>query len=364
MRSKDLEGQIPDLEKGRLSAEERARLSEENGYSEVRREKKRREEEARASGKRKKSNNKASSSGKEGSRNDRVKSSTKQRKKDTKRQNNILVVLLFGVALAVIALVAVFVLKINTVEVINPSELYKEASVLKYSEIETGDSMLLVNSRKAEESIEKSLPYIEKAEIKRKWPDKIVITLEYAEPAMAVDTGTGYVILNSSCKVLEKDSAVLKAPAALLKGVSLSYVAEGEIAEFTGKIDTDELIRLAAALEDSGISDISCYDLTMLSDVIVTIDSRVEVKLGTLAGATEKFAFGKEVIKRTAEKDTKHPMTVDLSTENEAYVRVKDDNSVDYNGAVTEPQEENSTSAVTENMPEIPENDTTGVVVG
>ncbi len=363
MRSKDLEGQIPDLEKGRLSAEERARLSEENGYAGVRREKKRREAEIKASEKNKRTKRKASSNA-EGSRNDRVRSSTKQRKKDTKRQNNILVVLLFGVALAVIALVSVFVLKINTVEVINPSELYKEASVLKYSDIETGDSMLLVNLRRAEESIEKCLPYIENAEIKRKWPDKIVITLEYAEPAMAVDTGAGYVILNSSCKVLEKDSVVLKAPAALLKGVTLSYVSEGERAEFTGNIDTDELIKLATALEDSGITEVSCYDLTMLSDVIITIDNRVEVKLGTLAGATDKFAFGKEVIARTAEKDTKHPMTVDLSTENEAYVRVKNENSVDYNGAITEPSEEEITSAATENTPEIPENDETQLVVG
>lgn len=363
MRSKDLEGQIPDLEKGRLSAEERARLSEENEYSEVRREKKRRETEIKASGKSKNAKRKASSNA-EGSRNDRVKSSTKQRKKDTKRQNNILVVLLFGVALAVIALVSVFVLKINTVEIENPSDLYLNASVLKQSGIEEGDSMLLVNTRKSEASIEKGLPYVENATIKRKWPDKIVITIEYAEPSMAVDTGTGYVILNSSLKVLEKDSRVLKSPAALLKGVTLSYLSEGETAEFTGNVDTDELISLAAALEESGITDISCYDLTMLSDVIITIDNRVEVKLGTLAGATEKFAFGKEVIRRTAEKDTKHPMTVDLSTENEAYVRVKNDNSVNYDSDVTETPENVLPSEQPESLPENQEDDETKLVVG
>ncbi len=346
--------------KGGLSAEQRAAIAEANAPVRRRSEKKRvnekgsriRENEQRAvySESRKK---KQTATSNEGSRNDRVKSSTKQRKKDIKRQNNLLAAMLFVIAIALIGVISVFVFRINTVEVINPKEMYSSSAVAEKAGIKEGGSMLMLNGKRAEEIIEKDFPYIEDVEIKRRWPDKIIITLEYAVPAMAVDTGSGYIILNSSCKVLSSDAATFNNPAALVKGVEIVSAVPGETAVFSENLNTSQLSELSNALSECGFTDITCYDLTKISDVVIDIDHRVEVKLGTLASAPEKLKFGKEVIARTAEEDTEHAMVVDLTTEGEAYVRVKNDNNISYND---EPEE------ITSSVGEMSEEETTASV--
>lgn len=334
--------------KGGLSAAERARLSEENAFVREKKSGRRKADKPQRTGavsSRKGKNSKKDSSAGEKSRNDRVKSSTRQRKRDAKRQNNILAVMLFAVAFALICVVSVFVLKVNTVEVINPEERYQSALVSEKAGIKEGASMLLINGKKAEAVIEKEFPYVENAVIKRKWPDKIIIGLEYATPAMAIDTGRAYVILNDSCKVLSADAATYPKSAALIKGVKIVSAVPGETAVFTDDLSISQVSSLSQSLSECGFTGITSYDLTKISDITIFIDNRVEVKLGTLAGASDKLRFGKEVIARTAEEDTEHAMVVDLTTDGEAYVRVKNDNNISY----SEPAEE--TTAAPEEDP-------------
>ncbi len=280
----------------------------------------------------------ASAQKKSGSRNDRVRSSTQQRKKEKKRQNNFFAAVLFLTAIAAIGIATVLLLKINTVEVVNSSDTYSDAGIITASGIEAGDSMLLINPEAAAAAVTTGLPFIETAVVERQWPDKVVITVEYAETAMIIDSGSGYILLNRSCKVLDDDSPVFTEMAAQVKGVKVASAVPGQQLQLEGDIDVNSLKNLALSAEENGIEKISCYDLTKITDVTLMIDRRIEVKLGTLASAPAKLGFCREVIKRTAEEDINHAMVIDFTDDGTAYARVKKDNHVNYE-EVTLPEE-------------------------
>ena len=280
------------------------------------------------------------------SRNERIKNSSENRKKQKKLQNNLIIVMLLVAAVAVIGAFACFAMTINTINVTG-SERYSEKSVLTAAGLETGDSILLINPSALEYKIESKLPYIENAEIRRNWPDEVTVVLADAVPSLALDTGSGYVLMNNSCKVLDDDAVVMN-EAALLKGIELVKAVPGEIAEFSDNISTEDFVKLCNAFEEYGIENISEYDLTSVSGIKVVIDHRIEVQLGTLAGAPAKLAFCKAVIDETIASDSRHPMVIDITADGKAYARRKDDNSVSFNEPVTEETTlaEESTEAV------------------
>lgn len=270
-----------------------------------------------------------------GSRNDRVKDSQQERKKNNIRNNNIIISMMFIVAVAIIGVFAAVALKVNVIEV-NGSERYSDASVLEAAGLNGNVSMLLINAASAENKIETILPYIEEAEIKRVWPDKLTVSLTDAVPVIAVDTGEGYVLMNGSCKVLDDDAVTVGVNTALIRGVGISSAVPGKTVEFSGNVSTEDFSLLTKAFADHGIGNISEYDLTMISDISVIIDHRIEVKFGTLAGAAEKLAFGKQIIDKTIASDSNHTMIVDLTADGKAYVRAKNDSNVSFNETVEE----------------------------
>lgn len=268
------------------------------------------------------------------SRNERVKSSSENRKKHKKLQNNLIIIMLLVVAVALLGAFASFAMKVNAIEVTG-SERYSDKSVLTAAGIDTGDSMLLINLRAMEHKIESKLPYIEDAVITRVWPDKVSIALTDAQPTLAVDSGTGYILMNNSCKVLDDDAVVIN-ESALIKGISIVNAVPGEIAQFADDISTEDFVKLCNAFAEYGIEDISEYDLTSVSNISVIIGHRIEVQLGTLAGAADKLAFCKAVVEETIASDSKHPMVIDITADGKAYARRKDDNNVSFNDDVTE----------------------------
>ncbi len=352
------------MRESRFSEEERARMAEENASA---RNRKRKSIQAQKNSVRKNAgltkktaadNNQRKASEKKdirqnervaSSRNERVRSSTQQRKKDRKRQNNLIIAMLFVFVTALVCVLTATVLRIGTITV-SGTENYSDSTVLESAGFDTGDSMVLINTKAIEQKIVTELPFIEKAEIKRVWPDKVAVHLTDAVPALAVDTGKGYILMNNSLKVLTDNAASLGNGVALIRGLTVSEALPGETIVFNGDINTEDFSALTKSLEESGIVGISSYDLTGISNISLIIDHRIEVRLGTFAGASERFAFLREVIKETVESDKKHAILIDVADDGTAYVRNKDDNNVNFSElplteeAVTD-GEENTTEA-------------------
>lgn len=275
-----------------------------------------------------------------GSRNDKVRTSTLKRKKNREIHNAVVMVSLFVAAFAVISVFCIAVLKINTVVVEN-CDKYADSEVIEISKIKTGGSMLLINSDKTEKLLQEKLPYIKTAEISRKWPDTVVISIEEASVSLAINKGNGYVLLDSSCKVLDDNADFLVSGAAPLKGAVLTSCVLGETAEFSGSISTSEISELLTALSESKIETVTSLDITSVSDITLTLDHRVEIKLGSLSNADSNLLkFAQRVIEETEKTDASHEVLIDLTSGKEARVRVKNKNEVTFDTETTENAEQ------------------------
>lgn len=295
------------------------------------------EKKKKASHKSGASHGRASSDDRRGSRNDRVKSSTEKRKKNKKIRNALTMTALFTVSLCAIGLLCVVLLTINTIEVVNAGR-YTEEKVIVTAEIKEGGSMLLFNSEKLAGKIENTLPYVEKAEIERHWPDKVVITLTEATATLAIDTGSAYVLMNDSCKVLDNQADFLVSTAAPVKGVSIDKCIPGEVIGFSGDIKAEDVASLVKALKSSGIETLTSADFSDPSCVRLVIDHRVELELGRLSDADERLLkFAAEVIERVEAENKTREIIIDLTDDTQARYRPKNSNEVVF-------EEENTTA--------------------
>ena len=98
---------------------------------------------------------------------------------------------------------------------------YQAQEVIEASGIAKGENLFLCKTEQAAGRIAEKLPYVESVTIKRKLPDKLVITVKEAQLKLAVQQGNSYLIMTGSGKVLEIGATELPEGAALLKGVEV-----------------------------------------------------------------------------------------------------------------------------------------------
>ena len=167
---------------------------------------------------------------------------------------------------------------------------------------------------------------------------KVYIAMALAQdtPAILMDEPTVFLDISYQLKTLK---------------MAKSLAREGKTVVFSDNVSTESFVRLCQAFNEHGIENISEYDLATVSNISVMIDHRIEVRLGTLAGAADKLAFCKAVIDETIASDKKHPMIIDVTADGKAYARRKDDNSVSFSEATTAAQAE-VTETVTETVTE------------
>ncbi len=271
-----------------------------------------------------------SEQGKEGAgtKNDRLKQSKNGRIKKTRRKESffmgIAVILLL--ALAVMCLLLFF--KVQDISVVDSAQQrYTDEELIAASGIEIGNSMLWLKEEAAAERMVTVLPYLAQAQVKKKYPTKVEITVTYARPAMAVKADAGYILLSADGKVLQTGVTVLSDYVAELQGAEVADATPGKDVVFKDAGKFMQVTTLARAFADAGYLNVTVYDVSDLQNITVEVEYKVDVKLGNIGKVEGKLAFGKEVIARSL-ADAKHSsskIVVDLTTENAAYVRSQAD---------------------------------------
>lgn len=202
------------------------------------------------------------------------------------------------------------------------SSYYSSEQITEASGIEIGGSLVRISPREAEKRIERLLPYIGKAQVKRKYPDTVVITVEDTSPFYFVKTEKGYALLNSEYKVLE---TLDKKPEGCgeIKGVVFSGLNEGETAVFSDGAFGDRIKNLTASCEEAGfdLSKMTSYDLTSIAAVKIVYEKRFTLILGTLSDLEGKLSMGMQTIKAETEENSEARIIIDVTNPDRSYVR-------------------------------------------
>ncbi len=268
-----------------------------------------------------------------------------QRKRKIKRlfMSFVLIIILCAVG-AALSLTVFF--KIEAVSVTGAS-VYSEQSVVEASGINIGDNLLRADKKSIEKQLKESLPYIGSAEIEKKLPSTVVITVRETREVAAVSYEGGYVLLSPEGKVLDSNAPVLRENVALVEGVSLSEVKEGAAVNCTVPEKLGALEAVLEGIDESGIEGVSSVDLTDVNNITLKYDFRIKLVIGSASNVTEKLKRAIRVIEKENAINSTQYGTLDLRSEPNSYFRPGEDEE-----RTTVANTENSTEAASESPPE------------
>ncbi len=254
--------------------------------------------------------------------NDEVRSIDKK-KRDRRRnfQKHIFTILLGAVVLC-IGIVVVFSLffKINTISV-NGENIYSDKMVAEKCGVEIGTNLFRVNQEKVSELLSKELPYIKGVTLEKKLPDTLIINVEATKEVGAITAKDGFVLLDSTGKILDKNASILKENVAVITGVKLKECKEGEQAVLTDKKKTKALIELFTAIEKSGLGLLTEINLENVNDIKIRYDDRITFEVGSLTNIETKLARGVAALEKENEINAYSQGTLDLKTEPYVYFK-------------------------------------------
>lgn len=237
--------------------------------------------------------------------------------------------LCLALALVLYLLSAFVFFKIDTIEVCGipdengdvtaGSSYYTAEEIIRASGAETGGSLVNISKSSIEKNIEKLLPYIGNAQVKRKYPSTLRIIVEDTKADFAVETG-GFILFDKDYKVLETVAEVPKSCTKLI-GVSVDSAEPGSEICFTDEAYKDRIESVMQACEDAQIGTVTKLDLTNIASVKIVIDGRITLILGTITDLPEKLRTGMKTIEAERENDPYVRIIIDVSEKDRSYVR-------------------------------------------
>ena len=253
---------------------------------------------------------------------DEVRSINKKKMSRRRKLKKNMLSVLLAVVVMCVGLVLVFSLffKINTIT-ISGDKVYSDKMVADKSGIEMGENLFKVNEEKLTEKLSKDLPYIKSVTVERKLPDTIIINVEAAKEVAAITTKKGFVLLDETGKVLDKNASILKENVAVINNVKLKEYIEGEKVVLTDEKKTETLIKLFEAIKNADMQLLTEIDLKNVNDIKIKYDDRITFAVGSLTNIETKLARGVAALEKENEINAYSEGTLDLKTEPYVYFK-------------------------------------------
>ena len=109
----------------------------------------------------------------------------------------ILLVLTAGITISY-----TFLFNISEIRVAGQSDMYTAEEIVAASGIKEGDNLLRLDCKKSAQSILDQLLYVETADVDRKFPSALEITVTRCIPAFNVNYGSGTLLVSKKGKIL------------------------------------------------------------------------------------------------------------------------------------------------------------------
>lgn len=249
-----------------------------------------------------------------------------RRKRKAKR-----LALLAGLALVVacagIALVLAVFFKIGTIQV-KGDKAYSNAQVIKGSGIEIGSNLFLVDEEKVNEKITTALPYINSVTVEMDLPDTIIIDVTATREVAALPYKKGFILVDESGKVLDRDADMIRDGVAIVGGVQLKGAPQGGTVKLNNDDVTNRFIELLGAVKQSGIQQLTGITYTKRGTFELKYDDRITVKIGSFTNLLHKLRLAKAAIEKENDINSYSVGTLDVSVEPYVYFSAGKDKPV------------------------------------
>ncbi len=211
-------------------------------------------------------------------------------RKTIRRQRNryrlvtfVLVTILLAICLF-ISLKVLFI--VHSVESVG-SERYDAEEIVAFCAIPMEENIFAIDTETLETALYENFTYIEKADIQRKLPDKILITVTDSVPTYYAENLSGelstYTIYSQNFKKLTVQAA---APVGLM----------GLIGNLEDESVQETVNRLIKIIDENGYTGVTALVVNSSSDISIVYSDRVTVKIGTMLDIEYKMKMAFHVI--------------------------------------------------------------------
>lgn len=250
----------------------------------------------------------------------RLKRKNNRRKSIAARKIKIRRTLIFVFVLALTVCVCLFTPIFNVTDIsVEGNRAVSEEQIIKAAAVKNGTNIFRINTIKSVKNV-CGIGYVEKAEIKRRLPSKIVIKVTECTESAYIIYAANYVGIDATGKVLSvKKVSEVQEGITTVTGMSLKSFKTGEKFEPVKEEKKQVLLDIFAAAEKQKLlASIKNINIADTNDIKFTLDSGTAVVLGKDEELEYKLAYLKEVVKSLDEKT--RGGTVDLSdTSNVVY---------------------------------------------
>lgn len=228
--------------------------------------------------------------------------STKNKKRKRRRQSGFVKLL---IALMIITILGAVGYTLSVTVFFNIANItvkgetqYSQQDILDASGVKKGANMNLLDLELVEADICAKLPYIGEAEVSRKYPDTITITVKACKADSAYKTDKGY-LLTYKEKVL--DSVTTKPEKLPVIEAKIKRYAIGAKVVLDERME-DIINSVRSSVESAGIKGITAINVANISDIEVTIDDLIVLQLGSTENLDKKCKNAAKIIESSRKK--------------------------------------------------------------
>lgn len=253
-------------------------------------------------------------------------------KKRIKRRRKLKKLLALGALALVVICVGVLLaltvfFKIKTVQ-ITGDRVYSDSQITEQSGIELDSSLFSVNEEKLNEILPEKLPYIKNVELTRKLPDTLIVNVYSTRELAAFVSGDGYILVDETGKVLDKDASMLRENVAVVEGVKLKTSDEGKTVALENEKLTSDFITLISTLESSKFNGVTEIILGDDGSFKLLYEDRITIKLGATENLATKLQRAKAAIDKENQINPYSVGVLDLKTEPYAYFKAGEEEEI------------------------------------
>ncbi len=243
--------------------------------------------------------------------NDRILTPDEKRRENNKKRRQkkiirrIISLSLIGVAIAalLVTLSLTFLFKIDTIKIVG-NESYTNKEITSVLPIEKQDNLFISDTKGASVKLTESLPYIYRAEVKRKFPSTIVVNITEVEKIYAVvNADKTYTLLDKDLKVLE--CGVIKRPkgSVVIRKLAISSAEPGMTAAINDEKQMADILKLTNAIDSMKLDEITAIYSKDINNNYMTYDKRITYKLGTTENLESKIYSALSATEKLNETD-------------------------------------------------------------
>ncbi len=253
---------------------------------------------------------------------DEVRSINKKKIKRKRKAERL--ALLSALALVVMSIGVVLVLalffKVETIT-IKGDKVYADKEVILQSGIETGDSLIRLKESKINDILTKKLPYVGEITLEKKLPDTLIINVTATREVVAFQSGAGFVLVDVEGKVLDENASMLRDNVAVVNGVKVKSITEGEMIELSDAKSTESFLQLLTAIKNSKIELLTEITLTKNGNWEMRYDDRITIKIPSGENLETELKRAVEVLNTENERNPYTEGVLDLTMGDNVYFR-------------------------------------------